>query len=303
MDVRDPKQWVVDGLLLSVVTVWGFNFSVIKFVYRDIHPLAFNALRFVVASTAMLLLMKWRGSSFHVDPEDRPAFLALGVIGHTIYQFFFMLGLERTKAGNAGLFMALTPIFAYLVGVAGKRERFNPTVMAGILLSLIGVSIIVLFGSAEVSFGSTWAGDLLMIAAAFCWGTYSGGAPRLASKYGAVRLTVLTTVAGTAIMVPLSAPWLVRQDWLSISFPVWLGFLYATFGGIVYSYFIWAYALGKVGVAHTAIFSNITPIIALLAGWIVLAEQLSIPQAAGVVLVLTGVFIVRALKPLPIPEE
>ncbi len=303
MVVRDPKQWIVDGLLLSVVTVWGFNFSIIKFVYRDINPLAFNALRFTVASIAMILLMKWRGISFRVDPEDRPAFLALGLIGHSIYQIFFMLGLERTKAGNAGLFMALTPIFAYLVGVAGRRERFSPSVMAGIFLSLIGVSVIVLFGSAEVSFAGTWVGDLLMIAAAVCWGAYSGGASRLASKYGAVRLTVLTTVAGTAIIVPVSAPWIVSQDWLSVSLPVWLGFLFATFGGIVYCYFIWAYALGRVGVAHTAIFANITPIIALLAGWMVLAEQLSMPQAAGVVLVLTGVFIVRALKPLPIPEE
>jgi drug/metabolite transporter (DMT)-like permease len=301
--VRDGKQWLVDLLLLSVVAIWGFNFSIIKLVYRDIHPIAFNALRFTTASLAMLVLLKWSGGGIDIDRKDRAAFLTLGIVGTTIYQFLFVLGLQRTKAGNGGLFMALTPIFAYLIGVAAKRERFSRAVLAGIMLSLTGVSIIVLFGSAEVSFAGTYVGDFLMIASAFCWGAYSGGASGLVNKYGPIRLTVLTTVAGAIIMMPLSVPWIVRQNWLSISRPAWFGFLYATFGGIVYSYFVWAYALGRVGVAHTAIYSNITPIIALLGGWILLGEQLALPQIAGVFLVITGVFIVRARRPLAIPEE
>ena len=299
--MHDRKQWLVDGLLLSVVTIWGFNFSIIKFVYRDFHPLAFNALRFTVASLAMLLLLLWTGGGFRIDREDRRAFLALGLIGSSIYQVLFVLGLERTKAGNGGLFMALTPIFAYLVSVFTNRERFHRGVLTGIILSLVGVSIIVLFGSAEISFAGTWPGDLMMISAAFCWGAYTAGTSPLIRKYGAIRVTVLSTIAGAVIMVPLSAPWAIRQNWSSISSVGWLGFLYATFGGIVYAYFIWAYALGRVGVAHTAVFANITPIIAVGAGWILLGEPLSLPQIAGVVLVLTGVFIVRARKPLAIP--
>src|SRR5262249_5503142 len=153
--------------------------------------------------------------------------------------FLFVIGLSRTKAGNAGLMMALTPVFAYIVGVIGHRERFSRKVLFGIVLSFTGVTAIVLAGSAEVSFGSTWPGDLLMMGAAFCWGWYSGASSELLTKYGALRVTVLGMILGTAIIVPISIPWVIRQNWSAVSSTAWAGFFYSTLLAIVYSYCIW----------------------------------------------------------------
>jgi drug/metabolite transporter (DMT)-like permease len=193
--------------------------------------------------------------------------------------------------------MALTPVFAYLIGVAGKKEHFSRSILAGIVLSLVGVSAIVLAGSAGVSLGHTWVGDILMLGAAFCWGWYSGASTPLLAKYGAIRLTVLTMIFGTIVMIPLSLPWVVRQNWSGISAKAWAGFLYSTMLAIVYSYFVWAYSLSRIGVARTAIFSNITPIVALVGGWLLLGEIPTSIQILGVACVLTGVFIVRSYKP------
>jgi O-acetylserine/cysteine efflux transporter len=84
---------------------------------------------------------------------------------------------------------------------------------------------------------------------------------------------------------------------------MWLGIGYASFLSIVYGYFAWSYALGRVGVARTAVYSNLTPIVALAAGWAMLGERPVAPQLAGVLLILTGVFLVRAEKPLELPPE
>jgi drug/metabolite transporter (DMT)-like permease len=299
------KSYFCDLLLLSVVSIWGFNFAVIKTVYAEINPLAFNALRFLISSLTMLFLLKLRGDSFHVAVEDRKNVFWLALLSNTVYQFLFVIGLANTKAGNAGLLMALTPVFAYLVGVFGRRERFSQSVMAGILLSLTGVCAIILAGSSQVSFGKTWKGDLLMMGAAFCWGWYSGASAGLLSKYGALRLTVLTMVLGTVVIVPLSIPAVVRQNWTAVSMRAWGGFLFSALLAIVYSYFVWAYALSRIGVARTAIFSNITPIIALLGGWMLLGEIPTVIQVIGIVCVLTGVFIVRSYKPpaVALPES
>lgn len=301
----DRKQYLYEFLLLTVMLIWGFNFAVIKLLYEYFHPIAFNALRFTVAAGAMVFLLKWRGTSLKIDREDWPGVVWLGLLSNTFYQFLFALGLARSKAGNGALFMALTPIFAYLMGVTLRRECFSQGVLAGIILSLIGVSTIILYGSAEVSFGATWKGDLMLIGAAFCWGSYSGSATRLLVKYGALRLTVLTMIAGSAILVPLSLPWLIRQNWLLISRSAWFWFLYSALLAIVYSYFVWSYALSHIGVARTAVFSNIIPIVALIGAWLLLGEAPSAPQLAGVILVLTGVFIVRYRKPAPavVPDE
>ena len=303
MSVRDRKQYAFDLLMLTVVIIWGFNFSVMKLVYQSVHPIAFNAVRFLIATSTMTLLLKLSGVSIRIDREDVRGIVWLGFVTNTVYQFLFVLGLDRTKAGNAGLLMALTPIFAYLIGVFMKRERFSPGVLSGIILSLVGVSTIVFFGSSQISFGGSRNGDLMMIGAAFCWGWYSAKSIRWLPKYGALRLTVTSMIAGTAIMLPLSVPWLLSQNWSGIGPTAWLGLAYSALLSIVYGYFVWAHALNSIGLAHTAVFSNVTPIVALAAGWIVLGERPVGAQLIGVVLVLTGVFMVRSRKPMVVPDE
>jgi drug/metabolite transporter (DMT)-like permease len=301
--VPDRKRYLIDLLLLSVVIIWGMNFSIMKIMYRYFHPISFTAVRFIISSIAMLVVLKLRGESVAIDRRDLRGILLIAFIGNTMYQFLFVLGLDRTRAGNGALIMALSPIFAYLIGIVLGRERFLAGVLSGIILSLLGVATIVLLGSSGVAFGSSWQGDLMMIGAAVCWGWQSALSIRFLSKYGAIRLTVATMIMGTAMMVPLSIPWLTSQNWSGVAPVAWIGLGYSALLSIAYSYLVWAYALSRIGVAHTAVFNNLTPIVALIGGWLLLGEQPSPAQLAGVVLVLVGVFIVRSRKPLPIPDE
>ena len=303
MDVPDRKKYAVDALLVTAVTIWGFNFAVMKVLYRYFHPIAFNAVRFVTSSTAMLLILKIRGESLRIARQDIRSVLWLGFVANALYQFFFALGLARTRAGNGALLMALSPVFAFLIGVAMKRENFSPGVLTGIILSLVGVTAIVVFGAEGISFEGTWKGDLMMICAAACWGWQSAESTRLLGKYGPIRLTVATMIAGTAIMLPFSVPWIVAQKWSDIAPIAWLGVAYSALLSLAYSYFVWAYALSTIGVAHTSVFNNVTPIIAFFGGWLLLGEHPSISQFAGVALVLIGVFIVRSRKPIAIPDD
>jgi len=297
------KTYFVDFLLITVVLVWGFNFALMKVLYRYFHPIAFNAIRFVISSTTMLGVLKLKREPTRIDPSDSRRIVWLGLLSNTLYPSLFVLGLDRTKAGNAALLMALTPVFAFLIGVVMGREHFNAGVLLGIVLSFTGAAAIVLFGSAEVSFQESWAGDLIMIAAAVCWAWQSVESTRLLPKYGPIRLTVFSMVAGTAMLLPLSLPWLLKQDWRAVPALAWLGLAYSALLSISYSYFIWSYAINAIGVAHTSVFNNVTPIVAMFAGWLLLGEQASAAQLAGVILVLVGVFMVRSRKPILVPDE
>ncbi len=142
-----------------------------------------------------------------------------------------------------------------------------------------------------------------MIGSAACWAWQSAESIRFLSKYGAIHLTVSSMITGTIFMLPLSIPWLMNQNFRGIPAAAWLGLGYAALLSITYAYFVWAYALSRIGVAHTSVFNNVTPIVALLAGWFLLAERPSPAQFAGVVLILVGVFMVRSRKPTPLPDE
>ena len=299
----DRKNYAVDALLLSTVLIWGFNYAIVKMTFRYFHPIAFNAVRFTVSSAAMFLVLKMRGEGLRIASHDIRSILWLGFIANAFYQFLFVLGLARTGAGNGALIMALSPVFAFLIGVAMGRERFSRGVLIGIIMSLAGVAAIVAFGSEGISFAGSWRGDLLMMAASICWGWQSAESTRLLGKYGPIRLTVATMIAGTAMMVPMSLPWIIAQPWPSIAPIAWLGLGYSALLSIAYGYFVWAHALNTIGVARTSVFNNLTPIVALLAGWLLLGENPVASQIAGVVLVLVGVFIVRSRKPIGIPDD
>lgn len=268
----DRKNYAVDALLLSTVLIWGFNYAIVKMTFRYFHPIAFNAVRFTVSSAAMFLVLKMRGEGLRIASHDIRRILWLGFIANAFYQFLFVLGLARTGAGNGALIMALSPVFAFLIGVATGRERFSRGVLIGIIMSLAGVAAIVAFGSEGISFAGSWRGDLLMMAASICWGWQSAESTRLLGKYGPIRLTVATMIAGTAMMVPMSLPWIIAQPWPSIVPIAWLGLGYSALLSIAYGYFVWAHALNTIGVARTSVFNNLTPIVALLAGWLLLEK-------------------------------
>ena len=284
----------MEFLLLTVVIIWGTNLSVIKLLYNYFNPLAFNAVRLTLALVTMLFILKIKGIQLRVERRDLPALIGLGILSNTAYQMMFSIGLERTRAGNVGLLMALVPIFAYIAGVTLKREHFSRRVLLGIILSVLGAMAIVLFGSSAVSFEETWKGDLLVVGASFCWGWYTGSATSLLERYGPLQFTALALLFGVAFLLPLTVPWLLVQQWSAVPPIAWFGLAASAWLAIVYNFFVWSYALGTIGIAHTAVVSNLTPIIALLAGWILLGERPFIAQGVSIVLILTGVYLVRS---------
>jgi len=56
---------------------------------------------------------------------------------------------------------------------------------------------------------------------------------------------------------------------------------------------IWSYGVRKIGSTRTAIYSNITPIVALLVAWPALGESPTVGQLAGAVVIFAGVYLVR----------
>ena len=121
----ESRIYLVEFLLISVAVIWGINFSLIKTLYNYFHPLAFNAVRMTIATLTMVSIIKMRGVQLRVERRDLPSLIGLGILSNAGYQMFFVLGLARTRAGNVGLLLSLTPVFAYLIGLALKQERFN----------------------------------------------------------------------------------------------------------------------------------------------------------------------------------
>lgn len=284
------RGWTEAGLAVMVV-IWGTNFAVVKRALEGFLPLGFNALRYLLASLLVYAVLRSRGPLRPPARADVPRILALGLVGNTIYQMAFITGLDGTRAGNASLMLALVPVFVLLFGLRSDRER-RPAAWLGAILSVAGVAA-VSGSTAGLEGGPTIRGDVTMIGAAVVWALYTVEARPLIERYGSVQATAWTLWVGGIGIFVIGIPSLVRQSWSDIDLAGWGGLLYSALFSIGLAYLIWYRGVERLGGARTAVFSNLTPVVALITGAVWLGETMTLLSAAGAAMVVVGVMLVR----------
>jgi drug/metabolite transporter (DMT)-like permease len=284
----------IDLLLVGMVFVWGANFTILKIALRSINPLAFNALRFLIATAVLMAILRWQRQSLRIARADLGRVILIGIIGHGIYQVFFIEGLARTLTANASLLMATVPIIVAVVSAALGMERVAPHRWFGIILSFAGILLVTVGSGRQMQFGASHLiGDLLILGAAVMWAAYTVLSKPLLARYSPLHLTAVTMIPGTAVLVLISLPTLWAQSWSTVQPAAWAGLGYSAVFSIALAYLVWFTGVQRVGNARTSIYSNLTPVIASFLSWAVLREPFGLLQAAGGAVILTGLLLAR----------
>lgn len=284
---------LVDLLLLLMCVIWGINFTVIKVALEDFHPLSFNALRFTLASTLLMITARADISRRKLERKDLIRLMALGALANCLYQIAFIEGINLTRAGNTALIMGATPVFTTLLSAWRGHERLGRRSILGVAASFLGVSLIILSSHRPIGFRGTFIGDLLIFSCTLLWPMYTVGLRSLIVKYGYLECTRLTMISGTVPLVVFSIPSLLSQSWDSVRPASWGGLLYSAVGSLALCYSIWNYGVRRLGNTRTAAYSNLTPVIALLVAWAFLSEIPMSGQLLGMGAIFGGIYLTR----------
>lgn len=293
--------------------IWGTNFSIVKSAFAVMDAQAFNALRMVIASAvfvAIIVFVRRRPASashptssifFTPEPITRRDWIvlaALGVVGHTAYQYCFIGGLARTSVANSSLMLAATPVVIALISAVLGHERIGRLHWLGAALSIFGIYLVV--ARAAPSGGSSLTGDLMMLGAVCCWAIYTLGTRQLMLRHSPVGVTGFSMTIGTLLYVPLTIPHLIETDWAAITAGAWAALVYSALFALCVAYTIWYMAVREIGSARTSVYSNVVPIVAMLTAVVSLGERMTAGRLAGAAAVLIGVALTRAGKAAPL---
>ena len=302
--------------------IWGTNYSIVKNAFVEMDAQAFNALRMVIASAVFLVvilgvrrmspplpgLRRTSLLDIFVTPDpitrrDWLAIVAIGIVGHFFYQFFFIGGLAQTTVANSSLMLAATPVVIALLSAAMGQERISKLHWLGAALSIAGIYTVI--GGGMALGGSTMTGDLMMLAGVVCWAIYTLGARHLMIRHSPVGVTGFSMGIGTLIYVPVMSRNLAATDWTRISAGTWIALVYSALFALCVAYTIWYMAVKQIGSARTSVYSNLVPIVAMLAAVVFIGERLTAAKLAGAAAVLVGVALTRVGKAAPLcpPEE
>jgi drug/metabolite transporter (DMT)-like permease len=278
--------------MLLVCVIWGLNFSVTKLAILQIPALPFTAIRFALASVLLWAVLRWTEGPLALPTRELRRLTILGVVGNTMYQLVFVLGLIYTSATNSSLILATVPtVVAVMAGVLGF-ERITPRMWLGIAMGTAGVVLVIATGRVRFSSG-TLTGDLLTVAAVLCWAGYTVGLRSVPSNLTPLRVTTVTTIAGLPGLVLLGLPGLLRLEWAAVPASAWWALGYATVFSLVVAYLLWNRSVQVVGGTRTAIYMCLTPLIAVAGAWVMLGERPRPLQAVGAVLIIAGVLLTR----------
>lgn len=267
------------GLTALAPAVWGSTYLVTTEFLPDGYPLTVAMLRALPAGLLLLLVVRRL-------PWGRwwPRVLILGALNFAVFWSLLFVAAYRLPGGVAATVGAVQPLL--VLGLA--RLALGTTVRALAVVAattgLVGVALLILTPAATL--------DPIGVAAAF------GGAASMAAgtvltrrwqpPVSALTFTGWQLAAGGLLLVPVAL--LAEPALPSLTTANVLGLAYLGLIGAAATYLLWFRGIARLEPATVAPLSFFSPLTAVLLGWAVLGEALTLPQAAGVGLILGSVW-------------
>jgi drug/metabolite transporter (DMT)-like permease len=290
----------LDALLLLMTVFWGSNFTVVKIAVQDIPEFPFNSLRLLVASAAFLITLAVREGVPRLTRAEWSRIVRLGIVGQVIYQLCFLAAVARTTVANSALIFAFTPIVvAMLTGLLG-HERIALTRWIGAIVSLCGIYLVVGAGRGA---GATLEGDLLAAGAMLCWAIYTVGSQPMLAARSPVLVTGYTMTVGSLLYLPIAWTGLRDLQWSAVRAEAWIALVLSALLALYVSYMIWYTAVRAIGSAHTSMYSNITPLVAMAVAYVYLGEPITSIKLIGAAAVIAGLAVTKLERQAIPPAE
>ncbi len=275
--------------------IFGLSFLFSKKALALAQPFELLSFRFLTAFLIMSLLVLT--GAIKVNYRNKPLLylLLLGLCQPVLYFIFETYGIKFAPSSQAGLMIALIPVFVAVLGAYFLKEIPSYRQFLFIFLSISGVIFIILMGSSHSGAISS-AGTILLIFAVLSAAFFNILSRKLSSKFSPFEITYFMMGLGALFFNIIS----IINHILSNNLPAYFillkqrDFLISVgYLGILSSliaFFLINYTLSKVSASTSSAFSNLSTIVTVAAGVIFLNESFSWYHFLGAAMILTGVF-------------
>lgn len=279
-------------LMLSAV-IWGFAFVAQRLGMEHVGPFTFNAVRFalgaVILFPVLALTRRWRAGMTTTGPKlGWAATLAAGsLLGLVIFigSSLQQVGLVYTTAGKAGFITGLYVIFVPMLGLAWG-QRTSAGTWAGALMAVAGLYLLSFTGTLSLS-----TGDTLVLLSAVAWAVHVQLVGWLVRRFDVILLACLQFAVCSLLSlgVSLSTESITTAGLQGAALPI----LYAGILSTGVAFTLQVVAQRQARPAHAAIILSTEAVFAVLGGWMILGELISLRGITGCVLMLGGMLVAQ----------
>lgn len=291
-----PPRWQLAAAFAILYIVWGTTYLAIRIGVLDEHlpPFLFGGARIGAAGAVLLLVQALRGQSLRFSRHD-----AVGIACGAGFLFvggngLITLALQTVPSGESAILAATASLWIALVSMAFPGgDRLRVLGWMGLMLGLVGVVILQSPKlQAETLAATGVVGPLFGLASAACWGVGT-----VLLRQTPVRIPRLNsagwqmTLGGLGMM--LVGVCLGESPPAQVTGKTIATFFYLLVMGSLIAFVAFHWLLEHVPAPSVGTYAYVNPLVAVLLGLWWHHEPITTPVVAGMLLILTGVFLVR----------
>ena len=284
---------------IGVYSLWGFSFLFSKLGQESATPFVLLTYRFDIAVLILSIPVIFGKVRVRLKGKNIKPLLLLGMMEPCVYFIGEQYGLRLTNSAFSGVMIAIIPIVTLIMAAVFLKDRPSIAQWFFSLLSIAGIIVITLAeeSGGEVSFlGFVFL--LVAVLSGSAYGVISRGISDEFSVFersyvmqimGAVFFTVLALTEQRGNIGAIIAP-LANTNFV-------IAVLYLAVGASVLGYTLFNYAVSNAPMANTIIFCNLTTILSVVAGTLILNEPFSMLSVIAMAVVLIGIWGVQKFSP------
>jgi drug/metabolite transporter (DMT)-like permease len=231
------------------------------------------------------------GSGGGVERKDLLAMMGVGALGVGATNVLFTSGVNLTNASDTALLYAVVPVWGMILGSLLGLERPTLRGVLGVGIAFLGI-VVVVYGGLGGS-GSSLEGNLLVLAATVCWGSYTVLSLPLLEKYSPLVVAAYTMLFGGLAALPFALPVFPNVDWDAMGIGVWAAVAYSTVLVAAFGFFAWQRGASLLGANKVLVYQYLITFVGVASGMVLLGEGLGVEKIIGGAIILLGVYLAR----------
>jgi len=269
--------------------IWGSTWLAIRFGLESLTPFFSAGIRFILASIFIFILIKIKNITIQRDPVAIRLYLLMGFFSFVIPFGLVYWAEQFVPSGMASVLFAVYPFFVAIFSfIRIPSEEIGIYKILGTVTGFIG--IVIIFSD---SFSGNLSGYILGMFACVLSGIIQAWIAVSVKKFGnhlnPLSMNLFPMIIGGVFLLGIG--YLTENlSKIRIDENAVLSVLYLAFFGSVVTFTSFYWLLKKINVIILSFLTFITPIVALILGYFIFNESLSLKHFIGSALVLTGIF-------------
>jgi drug/metabolite transporter (DMT)-like permease len=290
----DPRRAETIKLALAfaaIYLIWGSTYLAIHYAVETIPPLVTAGIRHSIAGSILLAWAWARG--FRPTRENWISGCVLGALFFLIGHGSLHWAEQYVGSGLAALLIATEPMFIVVLAWLAGQQKISRLSALGLGLGVAGVAILAGF---ELSMkGSSLLGLLAVLAGSLSWSAGVVITPRLKLPSDALGRTALPTLCGAAMLLIAAgiSGEFHATHWSAISMRSVFGLGYLVIFGSIIAFTSYTWLLQRCPPALVATHTYANPVVAVLLGWLLASEPVTLRVVLASVAILGAIVLIR----------